>query len=311
MKVILHIGAHRTASTSLQSYMRRHGAELHSDGVGFWGPRRTRTGLFAGIQPTPGMAPGAARRARGRIRLNVDKAARNGVQSLLISDENMIGSVRLNMRTGQLYPDIGERLARYAHAFDQRIDKVVLSVRGLDQYWASAIAYGVARGHAVPNGTQCDHIAMHPRTWRDVINDVACAVPSANIDVIPFEVSAGRPDLILGTATDQPAPRDAAPEWLNRAPTTSDLQAILADRGDDPAAVPHTTGRWSPFDTAARAHLREAYADDMHWLVAGADGLATLTEKLDHTRAGTTLPYGLQTRGQGHDIQERRMAHPR
>jgi hypothetical protein len=310
MKVILHIGAHRTASTSLQSYMRRHRDELRNAGIAFWGPRRTRTGLFNGIQPTPGLGAGAARRARGRIGMNLDRAASNGVQSLVVSDENMIGSVRLNMRAGQLYPDIGQRLARYVHAFDHRIDKVMLSVRGLDHYWASAIAFGVARGHAVPNAARCHAIATHPRTWRDVIGDVACAAPSAKIEVIPFEVSAGRPEMILRAASGQAVPSDAVPDWLNRAPTVSHLRTILADRGDDPMAVSDATGRWSPFDAAARAHLREAYADDMHWLVAGADGLATLTEELDHRRAGITPPRGPQTRGQGHDIEERRMAHP-
>ncbi len=55
MRLILHIGAHRTGTTSFQSYMRRHSAELSDAGIGFWGPVRTRKGLFSGIQPTPGL----------------------------------------------------------------------------------------------------------------------------------------------------------------------------------------------------------------------------------------------------------------
>jgi len=311
MKVILHIGAHRTATTSMQSYMRRHGAALRNAGIGFWGPARTRKGLFAGIQPTPGFGRDAPRRARGRILMQLDKAVRNGVETLVVSDENMMGSVRLNMRTGRLYPDVGLRLSRYICAFDNRIDQVVISVRGLDHYWASAIAYGVARGHAVPGGAHHDAIAYNTRTWRDVVTDVSCAAPKTRINVIPFEKAAGRPDLLLSACAGQPTPRDATPEWLNRAPDAPALRALLAERGEDPAAVADTTGRWSPFDKTARANLREAYGDDMHWLVAGADGLATLTEELDHTRAGQTLPPGPRTRGQGHDIEERRLAQPR
>ena len=310
MKVILHIGAHRTASTTLQSYVRRHAKALRDDGIGFWGPGRTRKGLFAGIQPTPGFGPEAAYRARGRILLQMKRAQANHVHTLLISDENMMGSVRLNLRTGRLYPDIGERMSRYISALDHRIDKIVISVRGLDHYWASAMAYGVARGHAVPDAARREAITRHVRTWRDVVADVACAAPLAQIEVIPFEKSAGRPDLMLSACTGHATPRDTAPEWLNRAPNAGQLRALLMERGDNAIDVPDTTERWSPFDETGRAALREAYADDMHWLVAGADGLATLTEELDQTRAGKTLPHG-PNRGRGYDIKERRMAQSR
>lgn len=311
MKVILHIGAHRTGTTSLQAYIRSHLGRLRDSGIAFWGPLRTRKGLFTGIQHTPGLGVQAARRARGRILLQMDKAARSGVQTLVISDENMMGSVRMNMRKGRLYPDVGERLSRYMCAFDGRVDKVVMSVRGLDTYWASAIAYGVARGHALPDADFTASIAMHTRTWRDVVGDVACAVPHAAIEVIPFEVSAGHPDKYLAACTGQPAPDAHTAEWLNRAPSAAQLRALLVERGEDANAVPQMQGRWTPFDAQARAALREAYADDMHWLVAGADGLATLTEELDQTRASTTSPPGPPNRGQGYDTQERRMAHPR
>lgn len=310
MKVILHIGAHRTGTMSFQSYIRRHSKELRDDGLGFWGPMRTRKGLFAGVQPTPGFGRTAARRARGRILLNLKKAQAQGVETLFVSDENMMGSVRMNLRKSRLYPDIGERLARYIWAFDQRIDKIVLSVRALDHFWASSLAYGVGRGHAVPDAARCLGIARQPRTWRDVVSDVSCAAPLAQIEVIPFEMSADRPDLMLTAATGHAAPRDAAPEWLNRAPTAAQLRDVLAERGEDIDAVPDTDGRWNPFDTNARAALREAYADDMHWLISGANGLATLTEELDQTRAGKTLPLGPYKRGLGHDIEERRMAQP-
>ncbi|MEO0379667.1 MAG: hypothetical protein AAF252_05315 [Pseudomonadota bacterium] len=310
MKVILHIGAHRTGTTSFQSYIRRHRAVLGEDGLGFWGPTRTRKGLFAGIQPAPGIGRDAVQRARGRVALNINKAQANGVKTLLVSDENMMGSVRLNLRKGCLYPDVGERLSRYIWAFDQHIDKVVMSVRALDHHWASAMAYGVGRGHAVPDAARCQSIAQQSRTWRDVIADVSCAAPLAKIEVIPFEASVGKPDLMLTAVTDHPAPRDTAPEWLNRAPTAAQLRALLAERGDDAAAVPDTDGRWSPFNASERAALREAYADDIHWLVGGANGLAKLTENLDQTRAGKNLPYGPHKRGQGYDIEERRMAQP-
>lgn len=310
MKLILHIGAHRTGTTSFQNYMRRHAAELSARSIGFWGPARTRKGLFTGIQPTPGLGVEAARRARGRILLQLDKAAKRGVQTLVISDENMMGSSRRNLRTGRLYPDVGERIARYAAAFDNRIDTVALSVRSLDSFWNSTAAYGVHRGHDVPGDAQFEAIAGAGRTWRDVVADVSCAAPQATIKVLPFERFTGRADRFLEAAAACHAPVDGDPRWLNRSPDAHALRDCLAERGSDPDMIAASDGRWAPFDAAQRAALRENYADDMHWLIAGANGLATLTEDTDRTRAGHTLPPGSENRGHPNDIEKRRLAQP-
>ena len=46
MDIILHIGAHRTGTTSFQNYMRGFSNELVSLELAFWGPDMTRKGLF-------------------------------------------------------------------------------------------------------------------------------------------------------------------------------------------------------------------------------------------------------------------------
>jgi len=144
-----------------------------------------------------------------------------------------------------------------------------------------------------------------------VIGDVACAASDAKVEVFPFETTMGRPDFLASAATKQMAPREDDPEWLNRALNARQLRTLLRERGADTTDVPGVAERWNPFDADERAALREKYADDMHWLAAGANGLATLTEELDPTRARKTLPYGPEIRGQGHDIEERRVAQPR
>ena len=54
--------------------------------------------------------------------------------------------------------------------------------------------------------------------------------------------------------------------------------------------------------------LREAYADDLMWLAAGADGLARLVDDPDNTRAGPNPPMTEMTRGRCDDHQEGRLA---
>jgi len=310
MDVTLHLGVHRTASTTFQSYMRRNHGQLSGAKIRFWGPWRTRKGLFAGILPGPDLTSHMElqQRAEARVRFQMDATMRNGAQHLMVSDENMIGSVRDNLRNHCLYPGIGNRMSRYARVFDGNISRLVISIRAQDQYWESAVNYGVARGHSMPRPRVFRKIASSNRTWRDVITDLACAVPDVEILVAPFERFAGRPEAFLTASIGCDAPVDRRKEWLNRTPTAQGLQRILRERGDTDQLVRSETQRWQPFDTAQRAAMREAYADDMHWLVAGADGLAKLTEDQDQNRAGKILPAGPNTRGQFYDTQERQVA---
>lgn len=313
MDVTLHLGTHRTGSTTFQSYMARHSNTFQTRGRSFWGPKRTRGGLFAGLQPNMKLSSGRRKlqkRAQGRVHMHLDLAAKAGITNLLISDENMIGSVRSNLRKRSLYPAIGERLARIAPALEGHSIRVMLNIRAQDLFWASSAACGVARGHPMLQGLAFDEITENTRTWRDVIQDLSCALPDAEIVVLPFERFAGRPDAMLRCGADWDAPMDAENEWLNRAPNTAKLQEILQDRGTAAPELQGVPRRWQPFGPEQVAALRENYADDMFWLTAGADGLATLTEDTDQTRVGITPPFGLYNKGQGHELQERHLAQP-
>ncbi|WP_281968094.1 hypothetical protein [Roseovarius nanhaiticus] len=312
MEIILHLGAHRSASTSFQHYLRKNGARLAAGGVGVWGPPQTRNGLLEGVLPRPGLVSYAAQmqRARGRIALALADIEMAGIERLIVTDENMIGTPRSILRAQRLYPGAGERMARYAAGFGGRITRVVLSVRAQDAWWASCIAYAVARGARVPSRVRLTQIAADPRTWRDVICDLACALPGVEIQVMPHEVFASRPEARLQAMARLPTPpKTAAREWLNRAPELPALRQVIHDRGGDPALLPDGDGPWQPFTREERTALREAYHDDLFWLRAGADGFATLTEEPDMDQVGPTLPIHAETRGRDHDQEgARRLA---
>ncbi|ASM71493.1 hypothetical protein SULPSESMR1_00661 [Pseudosulfitobacter pseudonitzschiae] len=305
MDVILHLGAHRTGSTSFQDALRRNAGRLADASVGFWGPRRTRGGLLSGALPQPGFDPvRATRRAKGRVRMQLDQTAASGLSALLISDENMIGSVRSNIRNRTLYADIGDRMARYAQVFDGRITRIVLNIRALDLWWSSAIAYGVSRGAPVPDYQALNRIAQARRSWRDVITDLACAMPHVDLRILPFEVFAGRTGAILDAGAGCTVALPAQGDWLNRSPDVAALRDLLAARGGIAAQAVTGSGRWTPFTPEHSAALRAAYADDLAWLAAGADGLASLTQDPERTRAGQTLPCVPQTEGHDYDRQK-------
>lgn len=311
MDVILHLGAHRTASTTFQTYMRGQGDALNGAGIGYWGPYRTRTGLLHGVLDRSATLA-QSQRARGRILLNLNGAVRKGVQSLVISDENMIGAPRRVLARSRLYPEAGERMARVQHGFDGAVSQILLQIRSFENYWASMLAFAVPRGAAVPDTGALDRLVTQTRSWRHVIQDIACAMPTADIIVTPFERFAGRPDRQLALASSvQPPQLSAGSIWENRSPRLAELRAVLRERGEDAAQLPDGQGRWNPFDSAQRDALRETYADDLYWLHAGADGLATYHEDPDPNARGHQTPFGPFERGHTDDRQKRDVAHAR
>lgn len=314
MDVILHLGAHRTATTSFQHYMRANGAVFEADRLAFWGPVRTRNGLLHGVIPVPGRIRASQQLARagGRIGLKVQKVKARGFQQLVISDENLIGTMRRNIRDMRIYPAAGERMARYHMAFGPRLTRVVLSIRGQESYWKSVLSYNLERIGCVPSEAELTHIATGPRSWRDVITDIACAMPGVEIVVLPHERFATRPEARLAAMTGRAGlTRRHAREMLNRSPTMPVLHAALEARGADARACGLNTGlntergHWNPFTDLQSGAMAEAYADDLYWLRAGADGLAILTEESQPETAGKHPAAGSPKRGQDYGKEKR------
>ncbi len=307
MKVFLHIGAHRCATTTFQEYMRQNVGLTAVKGVGYWGPQVTRSGVFQGVLPGPQPLPkgDAAKRARGRLKMKLAAARASGFDQLVISDENILGSLPQNLHLGELYSDAAERLSRFGGAFDGELTDIVINIRALDHYWASALTYGVARGFAFPSTNTLDRFARSDRSWRDVITDVATALPDVNVWVQPFDTFGGRPNAQLASMTGIQAPRDHARIRLNRSPRVEELSAYLLE--EDAAKLSDQFGVWRPFDTEQTALMREAYADDIMWLVGGADGLAKISEDNQYQAEEAKTFRRTLTRGRPND-QNRRLA---
>ena len=308
MQVTMHLGAHRCASSSFQEYLRQNSEVLEKKGLGYWGQGNTRQGVLHGILPVPSARPSRdlARRAQGRLRMRLDQCRGQGLRHLLISDTNLVGNLRANLRFGALYPGVGERMARFAEAFDGALTSVVLNIRSLETYWSSALNYAVARGHRVPGAVQTQALAENPRGWRDVITDIACAMPDVDLKIMPFETFGGRPELQLGLLTGQEAPMEHARVRLNASMRLQDLRShLLQDTARD---LPEGEGRWRPFDERQCALLRETYADDLMWLASGADGLAQLLRDPEQQAAGPNSRHHDETRGRPHDDQDRQLA---
>ena len=308
MQVILHLGAHRTGSTSFQTYMARHPVP----DCAYWGPDVTRGGLLGGLHVFP-QSPRTLRRIRGRIAVKLALLEKRGHTHLLVSDENMLGPMRSNLRCSALYPEVGMRIARAAHVFGPALGRVAVQIRALDSYWASVLAFSVSRGFAPPTGADLERLVQNTRSWRDMITELACAMPGVEISVTPFEQFAARPDLVLshvlGGVAVSPVAR--AP-WVNRSPVLGQLRHAIAQAYPERVSLlPAGNGGWQPFSRAVRDVLRDRYSQDLAWFRRGADGLAIYH---GHTASGVAdraAPTRETTRGsEDNDSQDRRMARP-
>ncbi|WP_293574781.1 hypothetical protein [Phaeobacter sp.] len=304
MDVMLHIGAHRCANGHFQAFLRHHDAALARAGLAVWAGQDTRDGLLHGILPGP-VAIGRRslpQRAKGRLKLRLSAARATGADDLLICDPDLLGRRSDLLQARSLYPAAGERMARFAAAFDGAVRDVMINTRSPDRFWGSLLAAQVMAGRPLPRSetlaetpaetpaetlanTLAD-IAANPRSWRDVLTDLACAMPQARIWVMPHEVFADRPEVQLAQLTGKRLPRVTLADSRNQGPDLPQLRRQLAqDVGVandlQPSDLPLGDGRWYPFDAAQTAALREAYADDLMWLEAGADGLAHLVRDPD------------------------------
>lgn len=302
LDVILHLGAHRCATTSLQTYLDRNSAELARHRVAVWIPSRTRTGLFSGLTHDPNLitADVARRSARSTalIGMEMQRLERSGFGQLVVSDENLLGGMRQNLTTARLYPDVLPRLLRLRAALASRLSRIVLTVRSYENYWASLIAYQVTRGHALPDTTTLDRLVTSPRGWRHVIGDLRAAYPSTDIAIWAHERVLGRPDEALAYMLGGSligahlVPHAGA---FNASLKLPALRTVLAARGQDPAELPDGNGRWMPFSDAQQQTLAARYADDIAWLRNGADGLARWIENAPGARPGSKTLTGQWT----------------
>ena len=331
LDINLHLGAHRNASTTLQQFLDRNETVLRQSGCAVWTPARTRKGLFAGLIERPEditeQIERRAARSIGLIAIEIERLARAGHAQLLISDENIIGTTRNNLRHVRLYPNADERLARFRPSFGAGPRRIGVSIRSYDTFWASCLAFGITQGFRMPLTADLDRYITQPRRWRDLIRDIATAFPGVEILVWPFERFASQPDAQLSILTGGIATTLAftgARERTNVSPHCANLRQILTLRGETILGrnLSDRDGRWMPFDEAQRMALRAQYAVDLDWLRAGADGLAQLVEQAadfkttaaiakayntdDNARAqrGQSPPYGLTGKGQQFGTQD-------
>lgn len=146
MRINVHVGVHKTATTFVQGVLRHNLDALAESGVGYLPMGRVRQWL---TRPLMTVDP------RGfDIESHLDRFFPAGVPSrvtgIVISDENLVGDCTSFVRTGRLYERLEQRLSRLRLLLAGHELSLFCAVRGYDSFPVSAYSEGMRHGGFVP-----------------------------------------------------------------------------------------------------------------------------------------------------------------
>lgn len=147
MALILHLGAHKTATTHLQKSLQLAVGTLAEAGIYYAGPDLLRGDdcpLVEAVAAKGRIAHTHAERAGAVL-----QQARTDYRDLLISDENLLGGTnRMGLfdRRGRIYPLAAARLRRIIELAGEQDVTVALSVRDPAAFMVSAFSLQITRG---------------------------------------------------------------------------------------------------------------------------------------------------------------------
>lgn len=191
MKVVLHLGAHKTASTYLQARLGNSTNALAARRVAFLGPEAVRETLARAGSLHHAQRPVAVmsrRRMGDAMARLIEGAASDGAARAIISDEALLGRLTDVFDKADLFGSARGRLKAFRRALDGPDLDILISIRGFAGFLPSVWSHMVLRrGYSPFDMGWADRMLDAPRRWADVVQDVASVFPKARLIVWRYE----------------------------------------------------------------------------------------------------------------------------
>jgi hypothetical protein len=173
--IVLHLGAHKTASTHLQLGLKRARAGLAAR---IFVPDDLRK---EGLRLQDRLAPGADDPAHEAAL----RAAFAGSGRLVISEENILGQVPGAELAAdpRLYPGAGDRLVRLARLLPPGPVRLALAVREGAGFVAACHSQALMAGRVAPFGAMFGALDPAALDWDDLAGRLLAALPGAELVV--------------------------------------------------------------------------------------------------------------------------------
>ena len=182
-RIILHCGAPKTGSTSLQHFFADNLPALEKDGV-FYPPRFLRKRM---VDPLHLVLRGLRARPRSKDTLLPQARARldaiftmRGVHTVLLSNESLLGEPFVAGAQG-FFPHHALNVQLLAELFAGFDVQVVYFVRDFESFMPSYYVQYVRMGGFLSFEDFCAHIGDHNLSWQPILDTLGHAFGAANI----------------------------------------------------------------------------------------------------------------------------------
>ena len=204
-KIVLHLGAHRTGTSSFQNYLHLNRDVLARKGCDVYVPNRdgiTNARLNVSLPEPRHVAANAdmkvfVRRNRRNLRAMGWDAA--STRTTLLSEENLPGRM-IHFWKGHFYPQAGIRCRVLAKALRRRIDHAVLVVRDYGDLYTSAHAMFAQRKCVADFRTRLPALMSVRDGWSTLIAEVLKGLDPARLTIVPYDMRGPNSQLLATLA---------------------------------------------------------------------------------------------------------------
>lgn len=191
----LHIGAHKTASTTLQDYLTSQSEQLEEIGACFLGPsklRRTLTPLVhRGSKPRSWLGAWLRGTSHDDLQLiwhGQIQQVTSSYNRLAISEENILGGCRMLLDDGHLYTAAEVRLQITHDLLPRTPNAVLLCVRNMADFLPSAYCETLRHSASyLPFRRYIRGVNLLSLSWVPLVESVLRIFPEATVYVWRFE----------------------------------------------------------------------------------------------------------------------------
>lgn len=271
MKIHVHLGVHKTATTTQQELLRRNLPKLQAHGVGYLelnALRELLTNKLSLLVPS-----------NFRIEDHLPAFFPAGVpaspRGIIISDENLLGGCASLLTSGTLYPAVAQRLAQLRGLLAGHDVTAYLSMRGYGDFLAAAYCEAML-GTRQFMDFEVFRAKLKLRTvsWPDLLQTVLTQLAPSTLRVWCFEdypshaeailseMAFGAPGpLVLPDIAQRPSFSQAAIDFLSLVDKKLGVDAASELLGGMQKVAPRAAGypRFDPWNSMQRTRFEQRY----------------------------------------------------
>lgn len=288
MEIVLHIGAHKTASTYLQKTLAQNTRRLLRHKVEFHGPKSLRPRLAEALARTrPRSDAGIHACRRDCLAWLIDDAEERGVSRLILSEEQFLGSLRDMAMGDDFYEQAQEAMAPLTEACGGRKVTVLMAIRDYADFLASAYGQVLRGWRFMPFDLRMrEAFLAQQRGWPELIEDISSLLSKESTIRLwryeDFEIlEAAVKEALAGPVASEmrnldswpfPGPSHHAVDWLHeRARNGNPPDQATVHAALDAAPKDAGYAAFNPWAAEERLYLAARYRQDHIWMSARSD----------------------------------------